>query len=58
MQKIKNLTDLNYQLEIEKIRCEVELDKLKRSIRKTQNSIFPAIISFAFGSLFRKKKRK
>lgn len=58
MKKIKNLRDLEYQLEIVKIQREVELDKLKRNIQKTKHNIFPSIVSFALGALLRKKKRR
>lgn len=56
MKKIKNLRDLDYQLEIVKIQRGVDLDKLKHSIRKTKSSIFPSILSYAVGTIFKKKR--
>lgn len=57
MRKIKNYRDLEYQLEIVKIQREVELDKLKRGMQKTKNSLIPSLVSFGLGLLFKKRKR-
>ena len=58
MKKIKSYRDLEYQMEIEKIRREVELDKLKRSMQKTKNSLVPSLISFGLGLFLKKSKRR
>ncbi len=62
MKKIKSYRDLDYEMEIIRMKRKVELDKLRGSFHGLTATTLPSVLTFGlislFGNLKRRRKKK